>query len=346
MKKHSVISLFTGCGGLDLGFVGGFSFLDRFYDKNNFEIIWANDIEKSSCQTYHKNFGHDIVCGNITQILNGGSIPSFFEKPLPDHADVVLGGFPCQDFSYAGKRKGFNAKRGLLYQSMVEVVKRTKPTVFVAENVKGLMTMDNGEALKIIVRDFEELGYNVVYKLLVAADYGVPQVRERVIIVGTRKDKPTTIFNYPGSLLSKDKWVSLKKAIGDLENIEEGGVVNHYWSKAKMFPGTQGNTFVSPDKPGPTMRTEHHGNIEWHWNKKRRLSAREAARIQSFPDNFIFYPSTSSAYKQIGNAVPPVMAWHVARTVQNFLDEIEGNRLEDNISKFKESSSYSPSPVL
>lgn len=345
MKKYSVISLFTGCGGLDLGFVGGFSFLYRFYEKNNFEIIWANDIEKSSCQTYHKNFGHDIVCGDITQILNGGSTPSFFEEAMPEHADVVLGGFPCQDFSHAGKRKGFNAKRGLLYQSMVEVVKRTKPTVFIAENVKGLMTMDNGAALKTIIQDFEKLGYNVIYKLLVSADYGVPQVRERVIIVGTKKNKPL-IFSYPDPLLSKNNWVSLKKAIGDLENVEEGGSANHYWSKAKMFPGTQGNTFVSPDKPGPTMRTEHHGNIEWHWNKKRRLSAREAARIQSFPDDFIFYPSTSSAYKQIGNAVPPVMAWHVARAVQKFLDEVKLDSLRDNNSKFEEPSSYSPSPVL
>ncbi len=346
MKKYSVISLFTGCGGLDLGFVGGFSFLNRFYDKNNFEIIWANDIDKSSCETYYKNFGHDIIHGDIIQLLNGGETLPFFDKPLPEHADVVLGGFPCQDFSHAGKRKGFNAKRGLLYQSMIEVVRRTKPTMFVAENVKGLMTMDNGEALKTIIRDFEKLGYNVVYKLLVAADYGVPQVRERVIIVGTKKGELASTFNYPECLLSKDGWISLKKAIGDLENIDEGGFANHFWSKAKMFPGTQGNTYVSPDKPGPTMRTEHHGNIEWHWNKKRRLSAREAARIQSFPDNFLFYPSTSSAYKQIGNAVPPVMAWYIARAVQSFLDELKDSRLEDNSSKLEESYSYSASSML
>ena len=345
MKKYSVVSLFAGCGGLDLGFVGGFTFLNRFYDKNNFEVIWANDIEKTSCQTYYKYFNHDIVCGDITQILNGGNTESFFDKPLPEHADVVLGGFPCQDFSLAGKRKGFNAKRGLLYQSMVEVVKRTKPLLFVAENVKGLMTMDKGEALKTIVRDFEGLGYKVVYRLLVAADYGVPQIRERVIIVGTRKDIPTN-FKHPESILTKDKWVSLKKALGDLEDIEEGGAVNHFWSKAKMFPGTQGNSFVSADKPGPTMRTEHHGNIEWHWNKKRRLSAREAARIQSFPDDFIFYPSTSLAYKQIGNAVPPVMAWHVARAVQKFLGGVKFDEPQHDNFKPEKSSSYSPSHVL
>ncbi|MBU2592589.1 DNA cytosine methyltransferase [Patescibacteria group bacterium] len=320
MKKYSVISLFTGCGGLDLGFVGGFTFLNKFYPKNNFEMVWANDIDKASCQTFRKNFGHEIVCGDITQLLNGNHSPSLLEEPLPKHADVVLGGFPCQDFSHAGKRRGFTSKRGLLYQSMVEVVKKTDPLIFVAENVKGLMTMDDGDALKIIIKDFEELGYDVVYKLLTAADYGVPQIRERVIIVGTKKNIVSK-FKYPKPTLNKESWVTLKRAIGDMENIKEGEVDNHFWSKAKMFPGTQGNTIVSPNKPGPTMRTEHHGNIEWHWNEARRLSAREAARIQSFPDNFIFYPSTSAAYKQIGNAVPPVMAWHIAKSVESLLNK-------------------------
>lgn len=320
MKKYSVISLFTGCGGLDLGFVGGFTFLNKFYPKNKFEIVWANDIDKASCQTFRKNFNHEIVCGDITQLLNGNHAPSLLEEPLPEHVDVVLGGFPCQDFSHAGKRRGFASKRGLLYQSMIEVIKKTKPLIFVAENVKGLMTMNGGEALKTIIKDFKDSGYDVVYKLLTAADYGVPQIRERVIIVGTRKDKLPK-FKHPKPILQKEGWISLKKAIGDLENIKEGEMVNHFWSKAKMFPGTQGNTIVSPDKPGPTMRTEHHGNIEWHWNKIRRLSAREAARIQSFPDNFIFYPSTSAAYKQIGNAVPPVMAWHIAKSIESLLDK-------------------------
>jgi DNA (cytosine-5)-methyltransferase 1 len=202
---------------------------------------------------------------------------------------------------------------------MMEVVKRTKPSLFIAENVKGLLTMNKGAAIRKIVKDFESLGYNVVYKLLTAADYGVPQIRERVVIVGTLKNK-LPMFEHPQAILSKINWVSLKKALGDLENLKEGEAPNHFWSKAKKNKG-QGNSTVSADKPGPTMRTEHHGNIEWHWNDKRRLSAREAARIQSFPDDFIFLPSKSAAYKQIGNAVPPVMGWHVARSVQQFLDK-------------------------
>jgi DNA (cytosine-5)-methyltransferase 1 len=207
----------------------------------------------------------------------------------------------------------------MLYQSMAEVIKRTKPLLFVAENVRGLLTMNKGEAIKKIIKDFSMLGYNVVYKLLTAADYGVPQIRQRVIIVGTRKDK-LPIFEHPKPILEEKNWITLKEAIGDLEIIKEGEFPNHFWSKAKKNNG-QGNSVVSAEKPGPTMRTEHHGNIEWHWNGKRRLSAREAARIQSFPDNFIFLPSTSAAYKQIGNAVPPVLAWHVAKSIEDFFNK-------------------------
>ena len=317
-KKYSIISLFAGCGGLDLGFIGGFDFLGKKYSKRNFEIAWANDVDAAACETFKKYFKQDIICGDIGKILDGKHNFGFFEKILPEKTDIVLGGFPCQDFSHAGKRKGFNSTRGLLYQSMAEVIRRTKPMLFVAENVRGLLTMNGGEAIQIIINDFEKLGYRVVYKLLRAADYGVPQTRERVIIVGTKKDKLPP-FEYPKPVLDKKNWVSLKKAIGDLEKKKEGEVANHYWSKARKNKG-QGNSVVSENKPGPTMRTEHHGNIEYHWNRKRRLSAREAARMQTFPDDFIFYPSTSAAYKQIGNAVPPVLGWHIATAVEKFLN--------------------------
>ena len=315
--KYSVISLFAGCGGLDLGFAGGFEYLGKKYSRNDFEVIWANDIDEASCQTFANYFRHPIVCGDITQILSGKYAAKLFDQPLPKKVDIVLGGFPCQDFSHAGKRKGFNSKRGLLYQSMAEVIKRTKPMLFVAENVRGLLTMNSGEAIQTIIKDFSKLGYHVEHRLFTAADFGVPQTRERVIIVGTKKDKLPP-FEYPKPILEKKNWVSLKEGIGDLEKIDEGKAPNHYWSRAKKNKG-QGNNIVSADKPGPTMRTEHHGNIEFHWNGKRRLSAREAARIQSFPDDFIFYPSTSAAYKQIGNAVPPVLGWYVASAIEKFL---------------------------
>lgn len=317
MKKYSILSLFSGCGGLDLGFLGGFKFLKKEYPKHNFKIKWANDIEKNACETYYKYFNHNIVCGDIRNILKNSQL-GMFDDPIPDKVDIVLGGFPCQDFSHAGKRKGFNSKRGTLYQSMGEIIKKTKPVLFLAENVKGLLTINNGDAIKIIISDFEKLGYNVSYKLLLTADYKVPQKRERVVIIGTKKDILPK-FKFPEHISNKGNWITLEKAIGDLENIKEEKLPNHSWSKAIKNNG-QGNNAVSKDSPGPTMRAEHHGNIEFHWNKKRRLSAREAARIQSFPDDFIFYPSTSSAYKQIGNAVPPVFGWHIAGFIEKFLN--------------------------
>jgi len=339
-KKYSIISLFAGCGGLDLGFMGGFTSLGKNYSKRKFEISWANEIDKDFAKTYREYFKHDIVVDDIRNILYGGS--SLPLNPLPEKIDIVLGGFPCQDFSHAGKRRGFeNANgRGLLYKSMIEVIKRTRPSLFIAENVKGLLTMNKGEAVKIINEDFAKEGYYVSMNLYHAAEHGVPQTRERVIIVGTRKDILPK-FEHNLSKLPKNQWKKLREAIGDLENIPEGGAPNHYWSKARLFPGTQGNTIVSPDKPGPTMRAEHHGNIEFHWNGKRRLSAREAARIQTFPDDFIFYPSTSSAYKQIGNAVPPVLAWHIAGTIQEFLN---ANLKKEITSTATTYSSY-PTPV-
>lgn len=312
-KSYKVISLFAGCGGLDLGFRGDFEFLKTKYPRTKFEVVLANDIDQASCLTYKENFGHESKCEDIVKLLKSG-----YEFP---ETDVVLGGFPCQDFSLAGKRRGFNSERGNLYKAMAEVVKRTRPKIFIAENVKGLLSAHNGQALKIIERDFGRLGYNISTQLYLAANFGVPQSRERVIIVGTDKKRALPKFEHIKPIVNQKNWITLKRAIGDLANKKEGSFPNHFWSKAKMFPGTQGNSVVSPNKIGPTMRSEHHGNIEWHWNRHRRLSAREAARIQSFPDNFIFRPSTSSAYKQVGNAVPPVMGWHIAKSIETFLDK-------------------------
>jgi len=319
-KKYSVISLFAGCGGLDLGFIGDFSFLEKKYSKRNFDIVWSNDFDKNACLTYEKNFNEKIVCGDITKIV-AGTLPDLFSKPLPKKVDIVLGGFPCQDFSVAGKRRGFNSKRGNLYKSMIEVIKKTKPTLFLAENVKGLLNINDGTAIEIIKKDFEAIGYDVEYRLFHVANYGVPENRERVIIVGLNKENKLPPFEFAKPTLSKDEWTTAGRAISDLEKKNEGEVANHFWSKAKCFPGTQGNSKIKKDKIAPTMRAEHHGNIEYHWNGERRLSAREAARIQTFPDNFVFVPSTSSAYKQIGNAVPPVFGWHLAKSVENFLNK-------------------------
>lgn len=316
--NYKVLSLFSGCGGLDLGFQGGFCFLDKTFAKNAFQITWSNDIDKGACQTYAHYFDHPIICGDIREILQNNHT-QLFDNPMPKKVDVVLGGFPCQDFSHSGTRKGFNSPRGTLYQAMSATIVRTKPKLFLAENVKGLLTLNNGAAIKQIIQDFKAIGYHVAYKLLLTANFGVPQKRERVIIVGTRKGLLPK-FDFSQMLDQQTDWMSIQCAIGDLEDKDEGGANNHFWSKAKKNKG-QGNNAVTKNSPAPTMRAEHHGNIEFHWNEKRRLSAREAARIQSFPDDLFFYPSTSSAYKQIGNAVPPVFAWHLAKAIERFLNQ-------------------------
>lgn len=319
-KAYKVVSLFSGCGGLDLGLEGDFEFLGEYFGKNPFHVIWANDINAKAAKTQELNFPDtQVVCDDITKVLE--------DKMDIPKADVVVGGFPCQDFSLAGKRRGLTVKRGQLYLSMAEVVKKVQPKIFLAENVKGLLSWENGLGIKTMISDFEALGYNVSYKLHNTANYGVPQTRERVIIVGVRKDIgdsivwPEETHSSEPEKTGKKPWVTLKDAIGDLEKDKKHFCLpNSGYSKAKMFPGTQGNTITKADRPGPTMRAEHHGNIEFHYKLPRRLSAREAARVQSFPDDFVFVSSTTDAYRQVGNAVAPVFGWHLAQALKEMLD--------------------------
>lgn len=225
-------------------------------------------------------------------------------------ADVVLGGFPCQDFSVAGKRRGFGTKRGCLYLFMVDVVLHSKPSIFIAENVRGLLSISG--AMEKIKQDFEEAGYRVDYRLLNASDYGIAQNRERVIIVGTLAGLD---FKWP---VLKKKKVAARQVLDDLETAAWDVATAHTWSKAKKSTG-QGQKPIAADQPSITIRAEHHGNIEFHYNQERRLSVREAARLQSFPDSFQWVSNMSESYRQIGNAVPPVLGWHIAKSVAEAL---------------------------
>lgn len=326
-KKLKVISLFSGCGGMDLGFQGGFSVMGKSFERNPYEILFSNDIVQRACDTYSHNFDHEAFCCDVKEL----------DYSLLPKADIVIGGFPCQDFSLAGKRKGLSADRGRLYLEMKKVIEYVKPIAFVAENVDGIRRSKAGDdtsALDIIIDDFRSLGYNVVYRALNAADYGVPQNRVRVIIVGI-KDELNKSMKYPiptNGDNSNAPWVTSKEAIDDLWSlIDKTSIKNHTsrdYSKAKFYPGKtmQGNCQIKADRPSPTIRSEHHGNIEGHYRTTkpdapddvtgwRRLSVRECARLQTFPDDFEFPVSSSDAYKQIGNAVPPVLAWHIARAL-------------------------------
>jgi DNA (cytosine-5)-methyltransferase 1 len=172
-------------------------------------------------------------------------------------------------------------------------------------------------SLKKVLNDFGELGYKLTFELYLAADYGVPQTRERILIVGTSPDaKP---FNPPPPERTKATWMTAKEALADLEDMEERPEVNHVWSRANRSP-EQGNRRLVAERPAYTIRAECHGNIQYHYKLPRRISMREAARIQSFPDTFIFDAKLRETERQVGNAVPPVLAWHVAKAVRRCLD--------------------------
>lgn len=305
--SHSVVSMFSGCGGLDVGLLGGFTAVGKEYYRLPFEVVWANDLSRAACKAYQHNLGHKIHCGDVWEQLD----------TLPETADVVVGGFPCQDVSVNGNRKGIGGKRTGLYRAMVEVVKRLHPKVFVAENVKGLLS-DEKKPLLQVASEFEALGYDVTWKLYLAADYGVPQMRERVFIVGTSKQDNVRPFVHPAPPLKEKDRVSAKQAIGDLESVPESKEISHTWSRAKLSP-EQGNRSLHADRPSTTIRAECHGNIQFHYSEPRRLSMREAARIQSFPDAFHFFPGIRETERLIGNAVPPVLGWYIARAVRDCL---------------------------
>jgi DNA (cytosine-5)-methyltransferase 1 len=306
-SSFSVVSLFSGCGGMDLGFRGGFESLGKKYSRHPYEIIWANDFNEAACRTYKKNFEHNIHCGDIWKLL----------ETLPKRADVVIGGFPCQDISINGKGLGVAGSRSGLYRAMVEAIDILKPKVFVAENVKGLLMQHNRSSLEQVIRDFKALGYDVRFDLYNAANYGVAQTRERVFIVGTAPKVGK--FMPPKKIIDdKKEFITSKEALSDLELLAEDEAFSHIWSRAKKSPD-QGSRKLEATKPGQTIRAECHGNIQWHYKLRRRISMREAARLQSFPDNFLFDAKLRETERQIGNAVPPILAWHIAKAVSDIL---------------------------
>ena len=306
-NAKTIVSLFSGCGGMDLGFLGGFEFLGKRFDRTSFNIIWANEINTAACATYKMNIGSHIIEGDIKDVIDD----------LPLKADVVIGGFPCQDISINGKMLGIKGERSCLYTAIVEAVFHIQPKVFVAENVGGLLLKQNETSFKKILEDFNSLGYNIHFQTYLASDYGVPQTRERIFIVGTRSDMPKYIPPIPKG----EKPITARQAIGDLETLNEDKEFSHIWSSAKAS-GEQGNRRLIADRPGYTIRAECHGNIQFHYSLQRRISMREAARIQSFPDSFRFAAKLRETERQIGNAVPPVLAWYVAKAVESV---IEGN---------------------
>lgn len=303
--RLNVISLFCGAGGLDLGF-----------KQAGHRIIWANDFDKDCTETYRNNIGEHVRLGPI------GAIPSI---EIPD-CDIVLGGFPCQGFSQANRLRFSEDPRNKLYLEFLRVVKDKMPKWFVAENVRGILSLDKGQAIRKIEQDFSNVGYRVTYKLFNTADYGVPQTRWRVIIVGTRHDLPHGLdYSYPAPSHDKNAkngrkpWLTIAQA---LDGIPEPGksndLPNHIFSQYKVTDRNfTGHRRTDPQKPSPTILARGNGKggvcALAHPNNLRRMSIREQAAVQTFPMDFTFSGKMNSCYRQVGNAVPVLFAKKLAQ---------------------------------
>jgi len=291
-----VISLFSGAGGLDLGLV-----------QSGHTIVWANDNDIDACETYRNNIGSHIICGDIKDI-NLNTIPD---------ADVIVGGFPCQGFSMANKSRSIDDERNKLYKYFVKIVSTKKPKYFLAENVRGILSLEKGEAIKTIVNDFKKIGYNVQYQLFNMANYGVPQTRQRVIIAGTRKDLENR-FSFPQPTHTKDGWINIAEALSEIPEplCENDTIPNHIYSKYKITNRNfTGHRKTDPQKPSPTILARGNGKggvcAIQHPNNHRRMSVRESSIIQTFPMDFVFSGKMNSMYRQVGNAVPVLFAKHL-----------------------------------
>lgn len=309
-NKLTVTSFFAGCGGLDLGFLGGFRHQSDEVPRSKFKITQAYEVDPHCEVTYKKNIGDHFVLADLSKI-SSVSMPA---------SDVLIGGFPCQDFSVCGPRKGLNSERGQLYRALVEYCQTHRPKIFVAENVGNIITMDKGRVLARIINDFCEAGYRVDHWLLNAADYGVPQARSRVFLVGVRDD----IQGFPARPYPafKSSHRSVSWAIRDLLEVTDESIPNQaqYFkaNRAKNGHG-QGDEISAADKPGYTVRANAKSRVQFHYSLPRRLTIRECARLQTFPDTFVFPHSATTNIMQIGNAVPPLLANAVAQECEKFL---------------------------
>jgi DNA (cytosine-5)-methyltransferase 1 len=326
-----VVSLFTGAGGLDLGF-----------KKAGFDIIWANEYDSTIWETFEHNFPETRLDKRSIVDVPASEVPI---------ADGIIGGPPCQSWSEAGAGRGINDKRGQLFFDYIRLLKEKQPAFFLAENVSGILHPKHSEAFNDILKQFEEVGYNISYKLLNANDYGVPEDRLRVIIVGYHKKKVGFSFEFPDPLPHKP---ILKEAIYDLRkampakplnktNGDDLKISNHEYMTGGFSPIYMSRNRVrSWDEPSFTIQAGgRHAPIHPQapkmkfvdYNKRifvpgkedlyRRLSVRECARIQTFPDDFIFkYRDVADGYKMIGNAVPVQFAYNIAKKIFSDLSKV------------------------
>lgn len=353
-KKYAMLDLFSGCGGLSLG----------FQQTGKFEVILGVDNYLDALKTFENN--HKSAKGLSLDLFDINFTDEIKKNIGKRKIDVIVGGPPCQGFSVTGPRN-FDDKRNTLYLSMIKAVSVFRPKAFLIENVPGLATMYKGQVKDEILKRFDELGYDVQYKVLFAAAYGVPQARKRVFFVGIKRG--LGVFSFPSPILNQDEYVTTSEAVSDLPalNNELGQEVSDYAKRPltsyqtlmrgesnklynhvaslhgekvmsvislvpdggnyKNLPEGVGEhrkfnvawTRYNSNKPSSTIDTGHRNHFHYKWN--RIPTVRENARFQSFPDDFIFYGSRTSQQRQVGNAVPPLLAEAVARQIYKAIHE-------------------------
>lgn len=311
---YSVVSYFSGCGGLDLGFRGDFRYHDQDYPKLPFNICAAYDFEEHCVDTYNGFFGEGSATVADLSKIDVTTVPK---------AQILIGGFPCQEFSSCGPLGGLESERGRLYQILITYMNQYKPLMVIGENVINLERMENGEVIKTIRTDLTNAGYKVEVWKMFAPDYGVPQRRTRLFFICVRDDihkkygfppKPNPTFT--------DNYRSIEWAIGDLIDVTDESVPNQsqYFGASKAKKGNgQGDESNKKDQPAYTIRANPKSRVQFHYSLDRRLTVRECARIQTFPDNFAFKHSKTTSISEIGNAVPPVLAYVVASAISEYL---------------------------
>jgi DNA (cytosine-5)-methyltransferase 1 len=322
-KKYKIASLFSGCGGMDLGAEGGFVFLNKKYSKHPVETVYAMDYDKPICDIYNANFKRKIDVRDIRSLKS---------KEVPRH-DILTGGFPCQSFSVVAqnpKRLGYKDDKGKLFFEMCRILRGKKPAVFVGENVKGLLSANKGEAFPLIVKEFADAGYYIKYRIINASHFGVPQKRERVFIVGFRNKKVHDRFKFPDPV-SENKPVPLSAIV-----VSEKEVDKKFYFSERAVNGMNNTKHSKNMNKGRVQKLHEPSNtVGAHLAKVslnstdpvlsvggryRMFTPREVARIQSFPDTFVLSGSKTTNYKALGNAVAPVVMWHITKNIIRALE--------------------------
>ena len=323
---YTFIDLFAGAGGLSCGMVMA-----------GFTPVASVEIMKEAVETYKYNFINQKKFKEVVEsrdIRDQNVKNELYEYVKDKKVDVIVGGFPCQGFSMAGNRI-VEDPRNSLYLDMLKIVEKLEPKILIMENVEGILSMLNGKIVEKIINDFKKIGYDITYKLLNAADYGVPQTRKRVIFIGNRLG----LENYhPMPIYEESEYKTLGETIEKYMNMEENKEINHIFTKhsehikEKIINTPEGKSMYgnysdawkkSPwDKPSCTVK-ENHGGVNLHPKLPRVLTPRELASLQSFPDDFIFKGSKKWQLVQIGNAVPPILGKAVGLSVLKMLENIK-----------------------